>query len=233
MMTSVTASLEEEETSYKILSFVSIDLQYKLNILSICGACQMTIDFLWEEEKNPEKDYDWRREKRPTFCSLLFCATNWAWIYSLASVYSSLPWYSGKHFLNSIERNVASVESRRIETYLKLDRVIFSANKSFLFKKRIMDVLTNHLLLQIESNNRRDSCIRLVVSSSTRTLTDERWVSKENECFSRVILLDRIHLMQRWKLLLWHLRNNESISFSPIVVLRHRTRENSNLWRWN
>ena len=47
MMTSVTASLEEEEeTSYKILSFFSIDLQYKLNILSICGACQMTIDFL-------------------------------------------------------------------------------------------------------------------------------------------------------------------------------------------
>ena len=53
--------------------------------------------------------------------------------------------------------------------YLKLDRGIFSANKSFLFRKRIIDVLTNHLLLQIESNKRRDSCIRFVVSSSTRT----------------------------------------------------------------
>lgn len=56
-----------------------------------------------------------------------------------------------------------------LRVYLKLDRVIFSANKSFLFKKRMIDVLTNHLLLQIESNKRSDSCIRLVVSSSTRT----------------------------------------------------------------
>ena len=52
---------------------------------------------------------------------------------------------------------------------LKLERVIFSANRSFLFKKRMIDVLTNHLLLQIESNRRSDSCIRFVVSSSTRT----------------------------------------------------------------
>jgi len=38
-----------------------------------------------------------------------------------------------------------------------------------LFKKRMIDVLTNHLLLHIESNRRSDSCIRLVDSSSYST----------------------------------------------------------------
>jgi hypothetical protein len=37
-----------------------------------------------------------------------------------------------------------------------------------------MDVLTNHLLLQIESNNLKLSCIRFVVSSSTSTFEYEK-----------------------------------------------------------
>lgn len=41
-----------------------------------------------------------------------------------------------------------------------LERVIFSSNRSFLLKKRIMDVFTNHLLLQIDSKRRIDSCMR-------------------------------------------------------------------------
>jgi len=42
----------------------------------------------------------------------------------------------------------------------------FSLNLSILFKKRIMDVLTNHRELQMESKSVRASCIRLTVSSS-------------------------------------------------------------------
>lgn len=37
---------------------------------------------------------------------------------------------------------------------------IFSSNKSFLFKNRIMEVSVNHLLLHIESKSLSDSCIR-------------------------------------------------------------------------
>lgn len=40
------------------------------------------------------------------------------------------------------------------------DLRIFSSNRSFLFKKRMMEVSPNHLLLQMESNNFRLSCIR-------------------------------------------------------------------------
>ena len=40
------------------------------------------------------------------------------------------------------------------------DFLIFSSKRSFLLRKRIMDVSVNHLLLQIESNNLRLSCIR-------------------------------------------------------------------------
>lgn len=37
---------------------------------------------------------------------------------------------------------------------------IFSLKISFLFRNKIMEVSMNHLLLQMESNNLRDSCIR-------------------------------------------------------------------------
>lgn len=40
------------------------------------------------------------------------------------------------------------------------DFLIFSSNKSFLFKNRMMEVSVNHLLLQMESNSFKDSCIR-------------------------------------------------------------------------
>ena len=40
------------------------------------------------------------------------------------------------------------------------DLAIFSPNRSFLFRKSIIDVRSNHLLLQIESNSFIDSCIR-------------------------------------------------------------------------
>lgn len=53
----------------------------------------------------------------------------------------SLPMYSGKQIV-------------------KGDLVIFSANKSFLLRKSIMDVSVNHLLLQMESNSFMLSIIR-------------------------------------------------------------------------
>ena len=80
----------------------------------------------------------------------------------------------GETFSKQNKQTNSSFSFGQIRPNLKLDRVIFSANKSFLFKKRIIDVLTNHLLLQIESNKRRDSCIRFVVSSSTRTLAKSK-----------------------------------------------------------
>ena len=40
------------------------------------------------------------------------------------------------------------------------DFLIFSSNKSFLFKNKIIEVSVNHLLLQILSNSFNDSCIR-------------------------------------------------------------------------
>lgn len=54
---------------------------------------------------------------------------------------SNLPAYSGKHIVRG-------------------DFLIFSSNKSFLFRNKIMEVSVNHLLLQIESNNFKLSCIR-------------------------------------------------------------------------
>lgn len=60
------------------------------------------------------------------------------------------PEYSGKQMVNG-------------------DRKIFSSNKSFLFRNRIIDVSTNHFELQIESNNFIDSIIRFISSSSANT----------------------------------------------------------------
>ena len=52
-----------------------------------------------------------------------------------------IPVYSGKHTVSD-------------------DFLIFSSNKSFLFRKRIIDVSVNHLLLQMESKSFRLSCMR-------------------------------------------------------------------------
>ena len=61
-----------------------------------------------------------------------------------------LPLYSGKQMVSGL--------------YL-----IFCSNKSFLLRNKIIDVSTNHLLLQIESNSFIDSIIRFISSSSAST----------------------------------------------------------------
>lgn len=63
---------------------------------------------------------------------------------------SPVPVYSGKHEFSGLLR-------------------IFSSNKSFLFKNKMIEVSTNHLLLQIESNNFIDSIILFISSSSANT----------------------------------------------------------------
>lgn len=55
--------------------------------------------------------------------------------------HKNLPAYSGKQIV-------------------RLDFFIFSSNKSFLFRKRMIDVSVNHLLLHMESNNFILSIIR-------------------------------------------------------------------------
>ena len=48
------------------------------------------------------------------------------------------------------------------------DRRIFTSNRSFLLRKRIIDVSVNHLLLQMESNSFRLSCIRFCKVDKTK-----------------------------------------------------------------
>lgn len=62
----------------------------------------------------------------------------------------NLPVYSGKHIVNG-------------------DLLIFSSNKSFLFKNSIIEVSTNHFELQMESKSFNDSIIRFISSSSAKT----------------------------------------------------------------
>ena len=60
------------------------------------------------------------------------------------------PLYSGKQIVNG-------------------ERLIFSSNKSFLFKNKMMEVSTNHLELHMESNSFIDSIILFISSSSANT----------------------------------------------------------------
>ena len=87
------------------------------------------------------------------------------WLYSLVCVRpgrehrrqvslhrsSYIPVYSGKQQFNG-------------------DFLIFSSNKSFLFKKRIMEVSVNHLLLQMESNSFMLSIIRFWKNNTVKVL---------------------------------------------------------------
>lgn len=61
-----------------------------------------------------------------------------------------LPEYSGKQMVSG-------------------ERTIFSSNKSFLFRNKMIEVATNHFELHIESNSFIDSIIRFISSSSANT----------------------------------------------------------------
>ena len=49
------------------------------------------------------------------------------------------------------------------------DFLIFSSNRSFLFKNKMIEVSVNHLLLQMESNSFRLSCIRFWKHTNNHT----------------------------------------------------------------
>lgn len=96
----------------------------------------------------------------------------------------SLPVYSGKQMV-------------------KGDLVIFSANRSFLLRKRIIDVSVNHLLLQIESNSFMLSIIRF-------------WNRKN------VILLDTISILdatQGIESLVIRIEKNYPLHFTQGIIL--------------
>ena len=98
--------------------------------------------------------YDIVITKTPLYCTkiCLFVSVCPSYIPNI-----DLPVYSGKQIV-------------------KGDLRIFSSNKSFLLRKRIMEVSPNHLLLQMESNNFRLSCIRFwkerikIISKSNLTI---------------------------------------------------------------
>ena len=81
---------------------------------------------------------------------------------------------------------------------VKGDLVIFSANRSFLLRKRIIDVSVNHLLLQMESKSFMLSIIRfwkkiVVLFNSIsifKTMQDiENLVTEEKKLFMLEIIL--------------------------------------------
>ena len=58
---------------------------------------------------------------------------------------------------------------KSLYSYRMLDRPTFSSKLSFLFRNKMNAVLTKYLLLQMESNSLKLSCIRFTDSSSTST----------------------------------------------------------------
>lgn len=74
-------------------------------------------------------------------------------------VYGYVPVYSGKQMASG-------------------DLVILFSKMSFLFRKRMMEVSLNHLLLQMESNSFRDSCMRFCRRDISEVLTGFKTILK-------------------------------------------------------
>ena len=74
-------------------------------------------------------------------------------------VYGFAPVYSGKQMASG-------------------DLVILFSKMSFLLRKRMMEVSLNHLLLQMESNSFRDSCMRFCRREISKVLTGFKTILK-------------------------------------------------------
>lgn len=61
------------------------------------------------------------------------------------------------------------------------DFLIFSANRSFLLRKRMMEVSMKNLLLQMESKSMRDSCMRFCSRKQVRKEKRETGRERERE----------------------------------------------------
>ncbi len=123
---------------------------------------------------------------RPLQCSLCQWRTSSGDICASLAVHSeqgTVPWWMWMPFpyLCHLQRRKAHMVSALIQALEDWDRIIpvysgkqtakstlwiLSSKRSFLFKKRIIDVSMNHLLLHISLKSLRDSCILLVLSSS-------------------------------------------------------------------
>jgi len=79
---------------------------------------------------------------------------------------TNLPPYSWKHIVSG-------------------DFLIFSSNKSFLLRNRIIEVSVNHLLLQMESNSFRLSCIRF--------WNKEKWFIREQHFIAMCGYISCLH----------------------------------------
>lgn len=128
-------------------------------------------------------------------------------LYTQKSSFFLLPVYSGKQHVRSL-------------------CLIFSSNKSRLFKNKIMEVSTNHLLLEISLNNLRDSCMRLVWSSSysfksysLRATQKRTAVTSWKQCIHFLRSL-RCPPTSTSKNLVFSIVN--SISIMPVVLARAR-----------
>ena len=101
-----------------------------------------------------EREREREREREiPHSCNLSLSVTPNCYVYNLSTIHhmsstTLIPVYSGNAIVSG-------------------DLTIFSANKSFLFRKRMIDVSSNHLLLQIESNNFMLSIIRFCTVNKT------------------------------------------------------------------
>lgn len=84
--------------------------------------------------------------------------TPWKLYIQIMEKSENVPPYSGKHIVRG-------------------DFLIFSSNKSFLLRNRMMEVSVNHLLLQMESKSFKLSCIRFWnnIDTLTRLLPSATW----------------------------------------------------------
>ena len=145
-----------ESTSFQVVrnDDVGDGVKDHLNILSVCGTCQVAVDFLW-------------------LISILRYKL-------LSNVIGGLKVFVLSRIIrkafptHQIKLKIQSNRVKAKEAYLMLERTTFSSKLSFLFKNRMNAVLTKYLLLQIESKRRRLSCMRFTVSSSisTRSYSD-------------------------------------------------------------
>ena len=104
------------------------------------------------------------------------------------------------------------------------DLRIFSSKRSFLLRKRMMEVSPNHLLLQIESNSFKLSCIRFWTNIRVNILQLNNDVHLFILPWSRPrAALDHTRTWPRRRWWRSHLQNSESISFSQISGLQHQT----------
>lgn len=115
----------------------------------------------------------WRRQTRTGCCAYLWhmsCGSRFPWLsicFSLRTVPGCrprpprTPGRLRTEQINTLnQRHLGNVPAYSGKHIVRGDFLIFSSNKSFLFKNRIMDVSVNHLLLQMESNSFKLSCIR-------------------------------------------------------------------------